>query len=491
MDRPPRVRVDRPPDKAASRRAQIDLFASGASPGAASPRVPDGSGPAAAEFVRPLRGRVFSVTELTRALKGVLEAEYPRVAVQGEVSNFRRHTSGHWYFSLKDAGARLAAVIFRSDAARVPFEVRDGLSVIATGRITVYEPRGEYQIVCDVIEPEGAGARAMALEALKARLRAEGLFDEARKRRLPFIARGIGVATSVRGAALYDFLKVLNERLPIPVVVADCRVQGDGAAGDIARAVQRLAGCGRVDVIVVTRGGGSTEDLWAFNEEAVVRAIAAAGVPVVSAVGHEVDVTLSDFAADARAATPTHAAKLLAPSRVDLLAQLAEKRARIASSVRRLHLLRAQEMRLVGARVVDPRRRLAERRLRLDDLSDRAAAQLRRRLLAARDGFAAISVRIGRLHPRARLGRTREALLAHERALLRATVRLRAMRDRLLLVRGRLEAAAPATALVYRGDRVVRSIAQVAAGDAVRVELPDGAFDADVTRIGSRSDGSI
>ncbi|HCF61574.1 MAG TPA: exodeoxyribonuclease VII large subunit, partial [Myxococcales bacterium] len=279
---------------------------------------------------RPRAGpeRIVSVSELTGELKGLIEGRFPRVSVRGEVSNFHGAwgASGHLYFTLKDDGACLAAVLFASDASRLKFALEDGLAVIARGRVSLYPRRGQHQLICESLEPEGAGALALAFEQLKQKLAQEGLFNPARKRKLPYLPRCIGVVTSASGAALQDFVRVLHERFPIPVLLAPVRVQGEGAAAEIAEGVQRLGASGLVDVVVVTRGGGSIEDLWAFNEEQVARAIAACPVPVVSAVGHEVDFTISDFVADWRCATPTDAAKTLAPVRDELLRALDKHR---------------------------------------------------------------------------------------------------------------------------------------------------------------------
>jgi exodeoxyribonuclease VII large subunit len=447
------------------------------------PSVPDADGDQA-RTPAELRPRVYSVSELTAVLKNTVESRFPRVLVRGELSNFRRHTSGHLYFALKDAGSRISGVMFRSDAARVPFAVKDGIAVVARGRISVYEPRGEYELICDSLEPEGAGARALALEALKAKLLAEGIFAESRKRPLPFIARRIGVATSKRGAALQDFLRVVHERFPVPVLVADCRVQGEGASSEIARAIGRLSRSGQVDVIVVTRGGGSSEDLWAFNEEIVVRAIATSVVPVISAVGHEVDVTLADFAADRRAATPTHAAKEAVPSKADLIARLQAFRPRLFSATRRVQLGHAKRLGLLQARVVHPGRRIAERRLRLDDLADRAVDHLRSKIASRRDAFARLTASLGEVHPRIRLAKSRGNLFALERTLRHLPLRTRALREHLQDLGNRLEALSPGRALVFKGGRFVSSIKELRVGDEVRVDnLEDGAFDATVNRV--------
>src|SRR5207245_94461 len=240
-----------------------------------------------------------------------LEDRCPAVWVEGEISNFRLYGSGHAYFTLKDADAQLRAVLFRNRMRRIRFEPTDGLHVMAFGSIEVYPQRGEYQMVIELLEPKGLGALQLAFEQLKTRLQAEGLFDQTRKRELPRFPRKIGIVTSPSGAAIRDMLRVIGRRFgELHIVIAPCRVQGEGAAEEIAQGLADLNALGDVDVIIVGRGGGSLEDLWAFNEEIVARAIAASKVPVISAVGHEVDFTIADFVADVRAATPSNAGRL-------------------------------------------------------------------------------------------------------------------------------------------------------------------------------------
>ena len=249
--------------------------------------------------------RVFTVSELTSAVRELLESEFPEVWVEGEISNGRVWNTGHLYFTLKDGAAQIKAVMFRSALRYLKFKPEDGLHVVARGRVSVYDPKGEYQLVCEHIEPHGLGALQLAFDQLKKRLQAEGLFDAARKRPLPALPDRIGIVTSLDGAAVRDIVKVLRRRYPnAHLVIRPTRVQGEGAAADIARGLAAIGRVPGVDVIIVGRGGGSIEDLWAFNEEVVARAIATSPVPVVSAVGHEVDVTIADFVADVRAPTP-------------------------------------------------------------------------------------------------------------------------------------------------------------------------------------------
>ena len=271
-------------------------------------------------LVRP--DRTYTVSEVTELVKLMLEAGFPQVWVTGEVSNFHKHASGHMYFSLKDEKCQLRAVMWRSDAARVKFALKDGQQLLCRGRISVYEARGEYQFVVDAVEPKGKGALQLAFEQLKEKLRAEGLFDQARKRKLPLLPKRIGIVTSPKGAALVDILRTLERRFAkLEVLIYPAQVQGAGAAAQIVEGLDYLGTLGGLYAIIVGRCWGSIEDLWAFNEEPVARAIARSPVPVISAVGHEVDFTIADFVADIRASTPTAAAEMV----VDTEAAFAER----------------------------------------------------------------------------------------------------------------------------------------------------------------------
>ncbi|HEX7779742.1 MAG TPA: exodeoxyribonuclease VII large subunit, partial [Vicinamibacterales bacterium] len=256
--------------------------------------------------------RPISVSELSARLKSTVERTFSGLVVEGEVSNCRQWSSGHVYFTLKDDYSQIRAVVFRMTARQLKFRPEDGMRVIAYGRISVYEVKGEYQLIVDALEPHGLGALQAAFDQLKRKLQAEGLFEAARKRPLPVFPRRIGVVTSLDGAAVRDILRVLCHRHPtVRIVIRAARVQGDGAAADLIRALRVVTRVAEVDVVILGRGGGSVEDLWAFNDESLARAIAACPVPVISAVGHEVDFTIADFVADVRAATPSNAAELV------------------------------------------------------------------------------------------------------------------------------------------------------------------------------------
>jgi exodeoxyribonuclease VII large subunit len=350
----------------------------------------------AADLFSPEQERVLSVGELTDQIKGLLEGTFNGVWVSGEISNLSRPQSGHCYLTLKDDRAQLRAVVWKGTANRLRFELEDGLEVICQGDVDVYAPRGSYQLVIRQIEPKGVGALELALRKLRERLAAEGLFDAARKRPLPRFPRRIAFVTSPSGAAIRDFLEVLRRRWRgADVLVVPVRVQGEGASREIAAAIEavnRLAI--PIDCLVVGRGGGSLEDLWAFNEEPVVRAIYASRIPVISAVGHEIDVTLSDLVADVRALTPSEAAERVAPAADDLVAALAICRRRMTTALRSLAGAARTRVDTVENRRVfrRPFDRIHDLLQRLDELSLRSDRAVRRQALEARrrtDGLAA------------------------------------------------------------------------------------------------------
>jgi exodeoxyribonuclease VII large subunit len=402
---------------------------------------------------------VVSVGELTRQLKETIESRYPRVIVRGEVSGFRgANARGHLYFALKDVEASIDAKVWASQAARMRFALRDGLEVVAEGSVDVYAPQGRYSLIVTKLEPVGEGALALAFEQLKERLAAEGLIGSRRirpPRPLPFLPRRIGVVTSRTGAALQDFLRVLSSRHPrMSVLVCDARVQGEGSAAEVSRAIARL-GRTDVDVIVVTRGGGSVEDLWTFNEEAVARAIHASPVPVVSAIGHEIDFTISDFVADYRAPTPSAAAERLSPVLADLELTLDTHAARLRQAAeRRLLELRERQGHLAG-RLVDPRRRLGQERLHLSEQLETMMRALRPALRTQRERLRGLQDRLQRARPQARLGEQRanlQQLSARLQDALRQGVALR----RAELAKGRLglERASPTLRVASERARV-------------------------------------
>ena len=321
--------------------------------------------------------RVYTVSALTAEVKAVLEDSFPAIWVEGELSNFKHHTSGHMYFTLKDAQAQIRGVMFRGHNRLLRFQPTDGLAVLVCGAVTVYERRGEYQITAEFMEPKGVGALHLAFEQLKAKLEAEGLFRDSRKRPLPLLPRKIGIVTSPTGAVIRDMLTIIARRFPgLEVLIHPVAVQGAGAAGEIAAALGRLGSRADLDVLIVARGGGSLEDLWAFNEEIVARAVAACPIPVISAVGHETDVTIADFVADLRAPTPSAAAELVVAQRDELRQRVDEFTARGLSALQRVMAVRRSRVEMLGRHLLllSPVARLARQADRLQGMRRRLEA---------------------------------------------------------------------------------------------------------------------
>ena len=316
---------------------------------------------------------LLTVSELTRHIRSNLEHQFPSVWVEGEISNLRCPSSGHQYFTLKDQASQIRAVLFRSQAERLKFGLQDGLEVLVFGRLTVYEPRGDYQLLLEAVEPKGMGALQLAFLQLKSKLEAEGLFQDSRKRTLPAFPERIGVVTSPVGAALHDLLTIMHRRWPLArILIAPVAVQGGVAAGQVAAAIQMFNQLspqfGKVDVLIVGRGGGSIEDLWAFNEEQVVRAIADSRIPIVSAVGHETDVTLADLAADFRAPTPSAAAELVVPDSMLVKAQVRQHRIRLERSFKSLVAALTVRIQQISQRLPEPRLIIGHFVQRVDEL---------------------------------------------------------------------------------------------------------------------------
>jgi exodeoxyribonuclease VII large subunit len=333
-------------------------------------------------------------------LRTSIEAQFSDIWLEGELSNLRAPGSGHVYCTLKDKASQIRAVLFRSNAVRLRFALQEGLHVIVRGRLTVYEPRGEYQIVLDIVEPKGIGALQLAFEQLKERLATEGLFDQNRKKSIPAFPRTVGVVTSLTGAAIRDILAVLRRRWPtLHILIAPVQVQGENAGRQIAEALTALNKLGSVDVIIVGRGGGSLEDLWSFNEEIVVRAIAGSHVPVVSAVGHEIDVTLADFVADLRAPTPSAAAEAVVPVLVETVERLRELKVRLGQVMLRHCAFERQRLDAGIRGVTDLRLRLQEAAQRTDDMVDRLREMVQQLLTAWRERVHGVQRDLSGLNP--------------------------------------------------------------------------------------------
>jgi exodeoxyribonuclease VII large subunit len=440
----------------------------------------------------PPRRRIFTVSELTAAIRGLFDSAFGDVWVDGEISNCRLWNTGHLYFTLKDGSAQLKAVMFRSAVRYLAFKPEDGLHVTVRGRLGVYEPKGEYQIVCEHMEPEGLGALQLAFEQLKRKLQGEGLFEASRKRPLPALPRKIGIVTSLDGAALRDIIKVLRRRHPnAHLVIRPARVQGEGATGDIAHAIRAIAKVPGVDVIIAGRGGGSVEDLHAFNQEPVARAIVASPVPVISAVGHEVDFTIADFVADLRAPTPSAAAEMVVAAKEEFCARIDRLAHRLQAAVRQ-----GLQRRRAVAHLLTTRRGLAAWQARLANRA-RYTAELSHQLRQAAGAilfrrqrhFAALRLRLEARDLRRRMALVRGRLGAAQGRLSAAAGRARHLAQaRFASVAGRLETLSPLSVL-GRGyavcwnaerTRIIRSAVSVAPGDRVRVTLHEGEIQCDV-----------
>lgn len=448
--------------------------------------------PAVAEDTAPKPPRIFAVNELVRAARLTLESRFGEVRVEGEVSGFKRSGPGHLYFCLKDDQAALDCVMYAREASRIRFQIQDGMAVRLRGRLTIYEGRGRFQMSVLEIEPKGAGALAVAFEQLKQKLQAAGLFAAARKRKLPFLPRRLGVVTSPQGAVFQDIIRVAHRRFPVPILLAATPVQGPGAAAGIVLALERLARVPDVDVIILARGGGSMEDLWSFNEEVVARAIAACRVPVISAVGHETDFTIADFVADLRAPTPSAAAELAVPVMSDLRAEillLAQRAARGTS----VHLRQARlVLERARTRVGDPRRLCDERRQTLDNLAGRAHRFVARRVARHRAELGVAEMALSRAHPHRRIA-AQKALLAELGQRLTGSSRnaLQRRRGHFDSLSHKLDALSPRRvldrgySLAFGADGHLLTDASAAqAGNRIRVALKRGEIVATVDSIG-------
>jgi exodeoxyribonuclease VII large subunit len=440
--------------------------------------------------VRPNRD-IYSVSRLNREVRVLLERGFGSLWLEAEISNFARPSSGHWYFSLKDAGAQVRCCMFRQRNMLCGFAPRDGQKVLVRARIGLYEPRGEYQLLIDHMEDAGLGALKRQFDELAAKLAAEGLFAPERKRPLPALPKRIGVITSPSGAAIHDILHVLARRFAaIPVLLYPVAVQGAAAAAEIVAALQLAGRRAECDVLILARGGGSLEDLWAFNDEALARAIAACPIPVVSGIGHEIDFTIADFAADVRAATPSAAAEIAAPDAAEWAASLRRLGERLQRALRqRIDAHRERLRWLIGrAELVSPEARLAQQGQRLDELEQRSLRALRQ-ILADRRSALRLSVgRLWQLSPAARLQGTaarHAALFARLRAA--GLQQLNRARERLAPLVRTLHAVSPLATLdrgyaivSLEGGGILRDAKDAAAGTIIEARLSQGRIRAKV-----------
>jgi exodeoxyribonuclease VII large subunit len=437
--------------------------------------------------------KVWTVSQLTTRIRELLAQNFTDIWVDGEISNCHEAQSGHLYFTLKDEAAQIRCVCFRNQLRLLKFRPEDGLHVTVRGSVSVYDARGEYQIYVKHVEPVGLGALQLAFEQLKKRLESEGLFDPARKKPLPLLPRRIGLITSPRGAAVRDVVRILRRRFPnVHLTVYPVRVQGEGAAKEIVDAVRFFNSKELADVLIVARGGGSLEDLWAFNEEIVARAISASEIPVISGIGHETDFTIADFVADVRASTPSAAAELVVQSRREFDRHIAVLREDLASRIR-MRLLewkhRVQEL-AAHRGFRRPLDVLRQSRQRADEFTSRLAMGLQARLDESRRRFTAVQLRIASFDFRAKIGALRLRLEKRSADLGRRAERfLRVKRERFERLRLQLEERNPLRvlergyAVAYDASgAVLRSADQVSLGDAVSVQLARGRLTTEVKK---------
>ena len=443
---------------------------------------------------------VFSVSRLNAEARAVIEGSFPLLWVEGELSNLAMPRSGHLYFSLKDAHAQVRCALFRGKRQLLRFEPAKGDQVLARVRVSFYEPRGEFQLVVEHLEPAGAGSAQRAFEALKQKLQQEGLFDVARKRPLPAFPRRLGVITSPSGAAIRDVIQVLRQRAPyLPVTLFPARVQGEGAVEELCAALQRAIARNDCDVLLLTRGGGAAEDLAAFNDEALARIVAASPIPVVSAVGHEIDVTISDFAADRRAPTPSAAAELISPDTPAVLDRIGSLSGRLRRSMQRRRGQAGERLLGLQRRLqqVSPQQRLRQQQQQLDGLDLRLARALKARLARSTEDLRVIERRLAQCSPQRRVQQLRQRFTGLPQRLGHAWQRgMVHQRQRLDGIVRQLNAVSPLATLqrgysVLRSDdgsRVINRIGQVRPGELLEGLVSDGRLG---LRVESASDDAL
>ncbi len=427
---------------------------------------------------------ILTVSRLTSLLKDLIEDNFNQVWVEGELSNLALPASGHAYFTLKDSGAMLRGVMFRSCVKALKFKLEEGMSVIVRGRLSVYDQRGDYQLIAEYAEPKGIGALQAAFMQLKERLAGEGLFSEVHKQPLPAMPQRVGIVTSASGAAIHDILNVLGRRnAGLDLLIYPVRVQGEGAAAEIAAAIDNLNQLHIVDVLIVGRGGGSLEDLWAFNEELVARAVYRSKIPVISAVGHEIDWTICDFVADLRAPTPSAAAELVCTAKEELIHQLDALSHRLQQAISGQLRLRSQHLTGLHRALHDPSRMLGHQVQRVDDLSERLDMALRNLLGRRSEQLARMEQYLAGLHPAVRISALRqELLLLSERSERRVCHHLESLGRSQGEATARLDTLSPLHTLSrgysvveqLHGGAIVKNAAELRIGQEVRLRLQQG-----------------
>jgi len=436
---------------------------------------------------------ILTVSELTLKVKTCLETDFAEVWVEGEISNFRRPSSGHSYLTLKDEKSQIRAVIFRFMGRYLKFEPQDGMLVICRGKMSVYEPRGEYQLILDYMEPKGVGALQLAFEQLKEKLSREGLFAADHKKPLPYLPRRIGIVTSPTGAAIKDLLNVIGRRFPtISILISPVKVQGEGSAQEITQAIDGLNLLDDIDLIIVARGGGSLEDLWSFNEECVARAIYRSAIPVVSAVGHEIDFTIADFVADLRAPTPSAAGELVVRDKGELLNFIDSLSDRLKNRILKVLESEKKQAQQVMKRLPDLRFRLSDLQLRVDDLKARLAPRLKNVLRLQNEMLKGSITRLFLNNPKSMVQNYSARVLLYEKTLTdRIQFVLRGTRQTLENAAGQLDSLSPLRVLergysitrLLPSLQVVKESTTVEGGDRVNVVLGKGTIDCKVEKV--------
>ena len=437
---------------------------------------------------------IYTVSRLNSEVRLTLELQFQTIWLQGEISNFVAAASGHWYFSLKDSAAQVKCAMFKQANRTSSFRPQNGQQVLIRARISVYEPRGEYQLIAEFIEGAGAGLLKQQFEQLKAKLQAEGLFDPATKRPLPAQVQRVGVITSPTGAAIRDIVTVLSRRAPgIEVIVYPSQVQGDTAALQLRQMLSIAIRRNEVDVLIIGRGGGSLEDLWCFNDEALCRAVAASPIPIVSAVGHEIDFALTDFVADVRAPTPSAAAELVSPDQSHLLERITRLRSALIQAQRARMQQVAPKLLNLSQRLLalHPKRRLQQQQQRLDELQLRLTTSIKRRVIAAQQQQHFLDKRLRQLSPAKSISQQQTRLAELERRISKAQQqRLLQSKQQLAQLSAQLNTVSPLATLSRSysisfdsNQQVLTSASQLKVGDAVSIKLAEGGFDAEVTAL--------